>query len=77
MTSIIITLLYVFHKIPLVNILGDRGMGYYSTALVIYLLFMTFMVYGMPKAIAETGLVDEVVALDDVAKTITKNVGVK
>lgn len=52
MTSIIITLLYVFHKIPLVNILGDRGMGYYSTALVIYLLFMTFMVYGMPKALS-------------------------
>lgn len=35
------------------------------------------VVYGMPKAIAETGLVDEVVSLNDVAKTITKNVGVK
>jgi two-component system chemotaxis response regulator CheB len=36
----------------------------------------TCVVYGMPKAIAETGLVDEVVPLNDVAKTITKNVGV-
>lgn len=35
------------------------------------------VVYGMPKAIAETGLVDEVVSLNDVAKTIIKNVGVK
>ena len=35
------------------------------------------VVYGMPKAIAETGLVNEVVPLTEVAKTITKNVGVK
>ncbi len=37
----------------------------------------TCIVYGMPKAIAETGCVDEVVPLDDVAPTIIKNVGVK
>lgn len=37
----------------------------------------TCVVYGMPRAIAEAGMVDEVVALDQVAKTITKNVGVK
>ncbi len=36
----------------------------------------TCVVYGMPKAIAESGLVDEVVPLKDVAQTITKNVGV-
>ena len=35
------------------------------------------VVYGMPRAVAEAGLVDEVVSLADVAKTITKNVGVK
>lgn len=37
----------------------------------------TCVVYGMPKAIAETGLVDEVVPLKEVAQIITKNVGVK
>ncbi len=37
----------------------------------------TCVVYGMPKAIYESGVVDEVVALTDVADTITKNVGVK
>lgn len=37
----------------------------------------TCVVYGMPKMIAEAGVVDEVVPLGDVAKTITKNVGVK
>lgn len=37
----------------------------------------TCVVYGMPRAIAEAGMVDEVVPLDQVAKSITKNVGVK
>jgi len=35
------------------------------------------VVYGMPKAIAESGVVDEVVTLTEVARSITKNVGVK
>ena len=35
------------------------------------------IVYGMPKAIAEAGVVNEVVPLDKVAATITKNVGVR
>lgn len=37
----------------------------------------TCVVYGMPKAIAETGLVNEVVPLTEVAQVITKNVGVQ
>ncbi len=37
----------------------------------------TCVVYGMPKAIADSGASDEVVPLEDVAKTIIKNVGVK
>ncbi len=37
----------------------------------------TCVVYGMPKMIAEAGVVDEVVPLTDVAKTIIKNVGVR
>ncbi len=35
------------------------------------------VVYGMPKAIAETGLVDEVVPLTNVSKRIINQVGVK
>lgn len=34
-------------------------------------------VYGMPKAIAETGAVDEVVSLKQIADAITKHVGVR
>lgn len=37
----------------------------------------TCVVYGMPRAIAEAGMVDEMVPIEQVAKTITKNVGVK
>ena len=37
----------------------------------------TSTVYGMPKAIAMTGLVSEVVPLGDIAGQITKNVGVR
>lgn len=36
----------------------------------------TCIVYGMPKSLAQTGLVDEVVPLGKIAETITKNVGV-
>ena len=35
------------------------------------------VVYGMPKAIYDAGVVDEVVTLENVAQSITKNVGVK
>ena len=37
----------------------------------------TCVVYGMPKAIAQTGLVDEVVPLEEIPKSIIKSVGVK
>lgn len=35
------------------------------------------VVYGMPRMVAEAGVVDEVAALSDIAKIITKNVGGK
>ncbi len=37
----------------------------------------TCVVYGMPKAVYEAGVVDEVVPLTEVASTITKRVGVQ
>ena len=37
----------------------------------------TCVVYGMPKSIVETGLVNEVLPLTEIANSITKNVGVK
>lgn len=52
MIAFIITLLIVLYRIPLINLLGDKGMGYYSVALVVYLLFMTCIAYGLPKALS-------------------------
>ena len=37
----------------------------------------TCVVYGMPKSIADAGVVDEVVPLTEIAPTIIKNVGVR
>lgn len=37
----------------------------------------TCIVYGMPKVVKDTGLVNEVVALNDISSAIIKNVGVR
>ena len=59
---------------------GTNGILSLEKAKPIYVISQnaeTCVVYGMPKAIAETGIVNEVVPLDQVASTITKNVGVQ
>lgn len=58
---------------------GTNGIGMLGEKNNIYVIGQdekTSVVYGMPKAIAEAELVDEVVPLDQVAKAILKNVGV-
>lgn len=39
-------------RIPLTNIIGDSGMGYYQTAYPIYVLFLTIATAGIPTAIS-------------------------
>jgi len=56
---------------------GILSLGHHKPLHVISQSADTCVVYGMPKAIEESGMVDEVVPLDKVAETITKNVGVK
>ena len=56
---------------------GILSLGHHKPIHVISQSAETCVVYGMPKAIEESGIVDEVVPLDKVAETITKNVGVK
>lgn len=58
---------------------GTNGIGMLGEKNNIYVIGQdekTSVVYGMPKAIAEAELVDEVVPLEQVAKAILKNVGV-
>lgn len=59
---------------------GTIGIKKLSNSKPVYVIAQdekTCVVYGMPKTIAEAGLVDEVVSLGDVSQTITKNVGVR
>ncbi len=57
---------------------GTEGISKLNNSKNIYVIAQneeTSIVYGMPKVIAEAGLVDEVVALNDVSDAIIKNVG--
>ena len=59
---------------------GTKGIVNLETAKKIHVIAQdeaTSTVYGMPKSIAATGLVNQVVGLDDVAQEIIMNVGVK
>lgn len=59
---------------------GTNGILSLSKSKPVYVIAQnaeTCVVYGMPKSIAETGIVNEVVPLTEIAQTITKNVGVQ
>lgn len=59
---------------------GTDGIKSLSNSKPVYVIAQdekTCVVYGMPKTIAEAGLVDEVVPLNNVSQTIIKNVGVQ
>ncbi len=60
--GIIIKLLGAFFRIPLANLIGDEGMGYYQTAYPIYVLFLTLATAGIPIAISR--MVAERIAVD-------------
>ncbi len=59
---------------------GSKGIVNLETAKKIHVIAQdeaSSTVYGMPKSVKATGLVNQVVALDDVAQEILMNVGVK
>ena len=51
--GIIIKVMGAFFRIPLANLIGDKGMGYYQTAYPIYVLFLTLATAGIPIAISK------------------------
>jgi stage V sporulation protein B len=59
----IVKILGAFYRIPLNNILGSEGIGYYQTAYPLYVLLLTISTAGFPVAIAK--LVSEKRALGD------------
>jgi len=60
--GIIIKVMGAIFRIPLANLIGDEGMGYYQTAYPIYVLFLTLATAGIPIAISK--MVSERVAVD-------------
>jgi len=58
---------------------GTKGIGQLCKTNNVYVIAQdeaTSVVYGMPRVVVEVGLSDEIVPLDKIADTITKNVGV-
>ncbi len=52
-TSIVVRFIGFFYRIPLVRLLGDEGIGYYSSAFEIYAFLLIISSYGLPVAISK------------------------
>ena len=50
--GLIVKIIGVFFRIPLTNIIGTEGLGYYQLAYPIYTLFVTISTAGLPAAIS-------------------------
>ncbi len=50
--GVVVKILGAFFRIPLANMIGDTGMGYYQTAYPIYVLLLALTTSGIPTAIA-------------------------
>lgn len=61
--GIIVKIMGAFFRIPLGNIIGDEGMGYYQASYPIYVLLLTISTAGIPTAISK--LVSEKYAVGD------------
>ena len=52
-TSFIVRFIGALYRVPMANILGDEGMGYYSNAFNIYMYLLIISSYAMPTAISK------------------------
>ena len=51
--SMIARLIGLLYRIPLTNIIGDEGMGYYSNAFYIYNIALILSSYSLPLAVSK------------------------
>lgn len=51
--SILVRMIGLLYRIPMVNIVGDEGMGIYSAAFEIYNILLIISSYGMPMAVSK------------------------
>ncbi|MEG0180432.1 MAG: polysaccharide biosynthesis protein [Terrisporobacter sp.] len=63
MAGIIVKIMGAFFRIPLANLIGAEGMGYYQVVYPVYTLFLTLATAGFPTALAK--LVSEQRAIGD------------
>ncbi len=61
LAGVIVKIMGGFFRIPLGNMIGSEGMGYYQAAYPVYTLFLTLATAGFPTAVAK--LVSEKVAI--------------
>ena len=53
MAGIVVKIMGAFFRIPLGNIIGSTGLGYYQTVYPVYTLFLTLATAGFPTALAK------------------------
>lgn len=53
LAGLTVQILGAVFRIPLANIIGDKGMGYFSTAYPIYIFLLVFSTAGIPAAISK------------------------
>lgn len=51
--GIIVRLIGLLYRIPMTNIIGDEGMGYYSTAFNVYNIILILSSYSLPLAVSK------------------------
>ncbi len=52
--SIVVRLIGIAYRIPMINIIGDEGMGYYGTAFNVYNIALLLSSYSLPLAVSKT-----------------------
>ena len=62
-SGLLVKFLGMVYKIPLTNLLGDEGMGYFNAAYTVYTLFFVLSTSGLPVALSL--LVSEAAATGD------------
>ncbi|MCL2212518.1 MAG: polysaccharide biosynthesis protein [Oscillospiraceae bacterium] len=52
LSAVVVKVIGLLYKIPLINIIGDDGMGYFNSAYTIYTLFHMIATAGLPVAVS-------------------------
>ena len=50
--SIVVRIIGIAYRIPMINIIGDEGMGYYGTAFNVYNIALLLSSYSLPLAVS-------------------------